>query len=191
MSVSHVTQKMSEIDISQSSTSTKPGFTRVSRTDASNMFGSSARAPPRAPPAKAKIGTNGKKTAKPITSSNTLMSNTNPHGNRPPLVKLQQHPSANSSRMGPPSLAQKASQSSLKSASSFNTNSDKLARSVNPAKIPVPPSPTKVPAPSTASQVDIDIGKYDGGFERDNERRGSAVYGEAAEILNLDSSTSA
>jgi hypothetical protein len=37
----------------------------------------------------------------------------------------------------------------------------------------------------------IDIGKYDGGLERDlNEKRGLKVYGEAAEELALDSSVS-
>src|SRR5258707_365338 len=170
MSVNHVTQKMSEMDITHPSISTKPGFTRVSRTE-TNTFGSSARAPPRAPPTKAKMGTSGAKTLRSMNSSNTLTTNTNPPGSRPPLAKLQHQPSANSLRMGPPPLTQKVSRSSLKSASSFNA--------------------AKVPGPSTASQVGIDIGKYDGGFERENERRGSAVCGEAAEILKLDSSTSA
>lgn len=36
----------------------------------------------------------------------------------------------------------------------------------------------------------IDIGKYDGGFEIDNEKRGERVFGEAAKELALDSSTS-
>lgn len=46
-------------------------------------------------------------------------------------------------------------------------------------------SPPKVP-----KKLPIDIGKYDGGFEIDNEKRGEKVYGEAAEDLALDSSTS-
>jgi hypothetical protein len=49
-----------------------------------------------------------------------------------------------------------------------------------------PPSPTK-PAAKLAT---IDIGKYDGGLEIDNEKRGEKVYGEAAEELALDSSVS-
>ncbi|KIK98966.1 hypothetical protein PAXRUDRAFT_823249 [Paxillus rubicundulus Ve08.2h10] len=49
-----------------------------------------------------------------------------------------------------------------------------------------PPSPTK----STAKPAIIDIGKYDGGLEIDNEKRGEKVYGEAAEELALDSSVS-
>lgn len=36
----------------------------------------------------------------------------------------------------------------------------------------------------------IDIGRYDGGFEIDNEVRGERVYGEAAVQLALDSSVS-
>ncbi|KDQ25421.1 hypothetical protein PLEOSDRAFT_1066520 [Pleurotus ostreatus PC15] len=36
----------------------------------------------------------------------------------------------------------------------------------------------------------IDIGTYDGGLEIENEKRGEKVYGEAAEELALDSSTS-
>ncbi|OCH90459.1 kinase-like protein [Obba rivulosa] len=48
-----------------------------------------------------------------------------------------------------------------------------------------PPSPAKHAAPPT-----VDIGRYDGGFEIDNESRGERVYGEAAEALALDSSVS-
>jgi hypothetical protein len=36
----------------------------------------------------------------------------------------------------------------------------------------------------------LDIGKYDGGFEIENEKRGEAVEGEAAQELALDSSVS-
>lgn len=39
-------------------------------------------------------------------------------------------------------------------------------------------------------QPSIDIGQYDGGLELENEKRGERVYGEAAEELALDSSTS-
>lgn len=39
-------------------------------------------------------------------------------------------------------------------------------------------------------QQTIDIGHYDGGLEIENEKRGERVYGEAAEELALDSSTS-
>ncbi|KZT11787.1 kinase-like protein [Laetiporus sulphureus 93-53] len=46
-----------------------------------------------------------------------------------------------------------------------------------------PPSPGKSVKPPA-----FDIGRYDGGFEIDNESRGEKVYGEAAEDLALDSS---
>ncbi|KAF7970274.1 hypothetical protein HWV62_24462 [Athelia sp. TMB] len=47
---------------------------------------------------------------------------------------------------------------------------------------------TKTPAPGPIDT--IGIGRYDGGFEEENEKRGEKVYGEAAEELALDSSTS-
>ncbi|KAI0917560.1 Serine/threonine-protein kinase ark1 [Taiwanofungus camphoratus] len=56
-----------------------------------------------------------------------------------------------------------------------------------------PPSPAKPGAQSSThapAQPTIDIGRYDGGFEIDNESRGEKVYGEAAEQLALDSSVS-
>lgn len=49
----------------------------------------------------------------------------------------------------------------------------------------------KAPKPATkAAPQDFDIGHYDNGFERDNEKRGSVVSGEAAKVLALDSSVS-
>jgi hypothetical protein len=57
------------------------------------------------------------------------------------------------------------------------------------AKQPQPqPAPASRPKPS--SDRELDIGKYDGGFEIENEKRGEAVDGEAAEDLALDSSVS-
>ncbi|KAG6829300.1 hypothetical protein H0H87_011966 [Tephrocybe sp. NHM501043] len=53
----------------------------------------------------------------------------------------------------------------------------------NPAKQPTQP-------PQPAPKPQIDIGKYDGGLEIDNEKRGQAVFGEAADELALDSSVS-
>ena len=43
---------------------------------------------------------------------------------------------------------------------------------------------------TAASKPPIDIGKYDGGLELDNESRGERVYGQAAEELALNSSLS-
>ena len=62
----------------------------------------------------------------------------------------------------------------------------------------VPPRPAnpahsaaaKQPASSQAKPRELDIGKYDGGFEIENEKRGEAVDGEAARDLALDSSVS-
>jgi len=55
-------------------------------------------------------------------------------------------------------------------------------------------SAAKQPAPASLSKPtsdrDLDIGKYDGGFKTENEKRGEAVDGEAAEELALDSSVS-
>lgn len=49
-----------------------------------------------------------------------------------------------------------------------------------------PPPPSRPASPSKT----LDIGAYDGGFEDDDQRRGSIISGEAAELLKLDSSTS-
>ncbi|KAJ7308550.1 kinase-like protein [Mycena albidolilacea] len=46
------------------------------------------------------------------------------------------------------------------------------------------------PARSGTTQPAIDIGRYDGGLEAEDEKRGDAVTGEAAEDLALDSSLS-
>jgi aurora kinase len=43
---------------------------------------------------------------------------------------------------------------------------------------------------SHKQQPSIDIGQYDGGLELENEKRGERVFGQAAEELALDSSTS-
>lgn len=48
-----------------------------------------------------------------------------------------------------------------------------------------PPSPGR-----GATQPGIDIGRYDGGLETEDEKRGSKVFGDAAEELALDSSVS-
>jgi hypothetical protein len=50
------------------------------------------------------------------------------------------------------------------------------------------PSPKKPSIAHKSSQAAFDIGKYDGGLELENERRGSTVSGEAAQQLALDSS---
>ncbi|KAI5989127.1 kinase-like domain-containing protein [Pisolithus albus] len=56
----------------------------------------------------------------------------------------------------------------------------------NSSRAPCVPSHPK----TTRKPPIVNIGKYDGGFEIDNEKRGEKVYGEAADDLALDSSTS-
>lgn len=52
------------------------------------------------------------------------------------------------------------------------------------------PTPSSQPQAPTTSHSTIDIGAYDGGLELENEKRGERVFGEAAEELALNSSTS-
>ncbi|KAJ7068981.1 kinase-like protein [Mycena belliarum] len=53
------------------------------------------------------------------------------------------------------------------------------------------PNPSKQLPPSRGNtQSSIDIGRYDGGLEIENEKRGEVVSGEAAQELALDSSMS-
>ncbi|KAH9992883.1 other/AUR protein kinase [Russula vinacea] len=95
------------------------------------------------------------------------------------------------------------SQSNVSKLSQSSIRPDVPPRPANPtAKQPAPaPAPTPAPAPAAASQKppsskpaaadrELDIGKYDGGFEIENEKRGEAVDGEAAQELALDSSVS-
>ncbi|KAL4069999.1 kinase-like domain-containing protein [Scleroderma yunnanense] len=77
-----------------------------------------------------------------------------------------------------------------------------LTKYAAPNPPPKPPQPSglrtqtptenrpETPPRKAPRKIPIDIGKYDGGFEADNEKRGEKVYGEAAEDLALDSSTS-
>jgi Protein kinase domain len=60
-----------------------------------------------------------------------------------------------------------------------------------PASAHAPAPASQKPPPSKpAADRELDIGKYDGGFEIENEKRGEAVDGEAAQELALDSSVS-
>lgn len=64
-------------------------------------------------------------------------------------------------------------------------------RPANPAhSAPKQPQPAPVSQAKPTSNRELDIGKYDGGFEIENEKRGEAVEGEAAQDLALDSSVS-
>src|SRR5271168_4294455 len=63
---------------------------------------------------------------------------------------------------------------------------------INPSHKPANPSSLRNPTskPGHATHSSIDIGKYDGGLELENEKRGERVYGQAAEELALSSSLS-
>lgn len=52
------------------------------------------------------------------------------------------------------------------------------------------PNPFPNAKPAHPATQPMDIGRYDGGLEIDDEKRGEVVYGEAAEELALDSSVS-
>lgn len=71
-----------------------------------------------------------------------------------------------------------------KTASTATTTSTTITAKSRPPS-PSKPAPSKLAAPK---QHVIDIGRYDGGLEIDNESRGEKVTGEAAEDLALDSS---
>jgi aurora kinase, other len=59
-----------------------------------------------------------------------------------------------------------------------------------PQPAPQKPQPAPASQPKTTTDRGLDIGKYDGGFEIENEKRGETVDGEAARDLALDSSVS-
>jgi hypothetical protein len=66
------------------------------------------------------------------------------------------------------------------------TNNHGTTKSLKPSILK--PAPAPVFTKPLSVKPPIDIGKYDGGFEIDDEKRGEKVYGEAAEDLALDSS---
>lgn len=101
-----------------------------------------------------------------------------------------------------------SSSSSLKPTLSKQSSQTNVSKLLTKFAAPNPPGSTKPlhpsslrnPTSSTFSksttsthlkqQPSIDIGQYDGGLELENEKRGERVFGEAAEELALDSSTS-
>ncbi|KAF8955294.1 kinase-like protein [Flammula alnicola] len=100
---------------------------------------------------------------------------------RPPAMKQPAPPNANITKL----LTKFAAPNPFTNASNKPANPSSLRN----------PTPTNGHASSSskhghATQPSIDIGKYDGGLEIDNEKRGERVYGEAAEDLALDSSVS-
>jgi aurora kinase len=77
-----------------------------------------------------------------------------------------------------------------KAKASLRTVPSRPATSVQSTARPPPSASQKAPAPKHAAGRALDIGKYDGGFEIENEKRGEAVDGDAARELALDSSVS-
>ncbi|KAK7464837.1 Vacuolar protein sorting-associated protein 70 [Stygiomarasmius scandens] len=72
------------------------------------------------------------------------------------------------------------------------TSSNATQPSAIPTKTPAKTQgQTPSPPPPNAAEVmqSMDIGNYDGGLEKENEKRGEKVYGEAAKDLALDSSS--
>jgi hypothetical protein len=81
--------------------------------------------------------------------------------------------------------------------SSVRTGPPRPANSAQSTARPPAPASQKAPAPAPirslskpTSDRELDIGKYDGGFEIENEKRGEKIDGEAARELALDSSVS-
>lgn len=118
------------------------------------------------------------------------------------IAALEISSKPNTTRNAPPPLQKKPSQNTgnvsrlltkFAAPNPFTATHSKTAStsSIPTKQISRPPSPAK-PAPSgqAPKQPSIDIGKYDGGFELENETRGEKVFGEAAEELALDSSVS-
>ena len=115
-----------------------------------------------------------------------ISSKPNTTGSRPPTAQHQKKPSqTNVSKLLSKYAAPNPFQPTPNlhkaglTASLANKQATTTARPPSPAR-PAPAAPSAKPA--------IDIGRYDGGFEIENETRGAAVTGEAAEELALDSS---
>ncbi|KAI0330816.1 kinase-like protein [Cubamyces sp. BRFM 1775] len=105
-----------------------------------------------------------------------------PNTSRPATTQHQKKPSqANVSKL----LTKFAAPNPFPSSTSLQktASTQSLAKQADSSR---PPSPTRQPTQS--KQPTIDIGRYDGGFEIENETRGERVTGQAAEDLALDSS---
>ena len=112
-----------------------------------------------------------------------------------PLVATKTNQQVQQPPFRTPTLNTKGSQSSIRSVQ-YASTTEKQWKERPDAESTVASSSTlssMEAKPKATAQMagSIDLGKYDGGFEAENDKRGSAVFGEAAEILALDSSTSA
>lgn len=208
-----LTKKISQMDLSDGistassqSGSSKPGFTRVSRTDSANIgaFGSSrtngtTQAASRAAPAPPKLKNAGSnQSLRALAAAKTTSTSTSSSTRAPQPLTANRTNQQQQTSMRAPVLTSKGSQSSLRSApygsaterpqqQRSGTNGTTASTSTQ-SSIQSKPS---APKNAVEAAVTLDLGKYDGGFDIENDRRGSAVYGEAASLLALDSSTSA
>jgi aurora kinase len=101
-----------------------------------------------------------------------------------------------------PSSSSSSTVRTLHTKQSSQTNVSKLLTKyaapnpfLNAPNKPTHPSSLRHPTQTSSKQPEavqssLDIGRYDGGLEIDNEKRGAEVFGEAAEELALDSSIS-
>ena len=102
-------------------------------------------------------------------------------------------PSSSSNASGRPLLTKQSSQTSVsKLLTKFAAPNPFPNASTKPAQPSSLRNPTQASKQTglNSTQAQIDIGRYDGGLEIDNEKRGEEVFGEAAEELALDSSVS-
>lgn len=208
-----LTAEISQMDLndapltaSSQNSNFQSAFTRVLRADPVNMgmFGNSVRSNG-ANQATARTGTLATKMG--LKNSNqSLRALANSKGAAPstttrapqPLATTKTNQQVQQQPTRTPTLNTKGSQSSIRSAQYAPTTEKQqkerpgaaftIASSSALSSMEAKPSASKIAAQVAGS---IDFGKYDGGFEAENARRGSAVFGEAAEILALDSSISA
>ena len=122
-----------------------------------------------------------------------IYSKPNTAGTRPPTAQHQKKPSQTQtnvskllSKYAAPAPFQPTS--TLQKAGSSSSLATKTTATTTTAGSSRGPSPAAPPAKPAIDIGRIDIGRYDGGFEIENETRGAAVTGEAAEQLALDSS---
>lgn len=207
-----LTKKISQIDLNDGSSglgsqggTSKTTFTRISRTDSANTTGFSntvrsnapAGGPTRTAPAPGKLkSTSSNQSLRALAAAKGVASSSSTStrvASQPLTTNKTNQPQQQSSRA--PVLNTKGSQSSLRSvpyASATERSQQQRSGTTNSVASNYTSSATDFkPKTAVEAAVSLDLGSYDGGFDPENDKRGSAVFGEAAELLALDSSTSA
>ncbi|KAF9453119.1 other/AUR protein kinase [Macrolepiota fuliginosa MF-IS2] len=116
-------------------------------------------------------------------------------------ISNKKNTTSSSSSSFKPALAKQSSQPNVSKLLNKFAAPNPLQSSSHANSKPLHPSSLRNPATGSTTtnkvahgnhkqQPSIDIGHYDGGLEIDNEKRGEPVFGEAAQELALDSSTS-